>query len=395
MEEKKKFKILLCWWYDRKDLIEPFFALEDIEFVLLFYRFKAQEALHFELPFKRLYWTDFSSPYAILRTVRPDRIVFMGIENLLTISLNIAAHAKGIKTIYLAHGVTYSLKNARMSKNPAIELIPNYNTKNLFYQKKKIHSLLFYFQCLRFKSFVALPFLVRYLITCLLQRDIQLRLAYCKSKFRLADKYVLYAPAYSRLFRERDGVNDDRLSYTGPYSMDHLFRALKLSEGEKKGYWLFIDQPLDSIDWEKRVQVFSVLAKAASDKYVRLRIKLHPLDFQKPPPLIEGVDFVKDEEDLISLIRNASLCIGYFSSLLIPVIVFKEVVVIDLGGIDLIAAWSKTNAIHCIPITTLLSGSSDWSLLKKELQKDGYIRDFVSYTDGHGLSRARTALVNN
>src|SRR5690606_18725262 len=103
---KKKPVILWCWWYDRKDLVIPLLpVMAAAENHFLFYRFAEQEKLDFEIPGSRYYWTEYKSPFHLLKAIKPDKVVFMGIENMLTIALLSACRRMEIKTFYLAHGL--------------------------------------------------------------------------------------------------------------------------------------------------------------------------------------------------------------------------------------------------------------------------------------------------
>lgn len=382
-----KTKILLCWWYDRRDLIEPFLQMQDeIEFNVLFYRFREEESLSFGLPFKRLYWTDYSSPYKLLKESKPNLIVFMGIENLLTIALNIAAHNKKIPTVYVAHGISYSLSDAIKSADSSTQTIERYKIDNPIYHRKKWHSVDFFLNSILIRNVAILPFFIRYIYATYRFSDIHSRLKNCKSKYRQADKYILFAPAYKRLFTERDGVQSDKFSYVGPYPMDSLFLDLKSASNQTSGnYWLFIDQPLSTLNWESRFRVFRQIGKQAVSQGNELKVKLHPMDYERINlNNLDGITFVKNEIQLVDLIKGANLCIGFYSALLLPVIVFKKVLVIDPQNLNLLTDWRRTESVYYTSFSDLLTGKFDWSSLEGELNKASFIGEFVFQVNGQG-----------
>ena len=80
-----KKKILLNWDYVRKDHLEPFYQMmSDCEFV--FIHKKSKPSNEIDIPFQVIYWSDFKSPYDLLEIIKPDKVVFSGLESFYEIS---------------------------------------------------------------------------------------------------------------------------------------------------------------------------------------------------------------------------------------------------------------------------------------------------------------------
>ena len=56
------------------------------------------------------YWSDFFTPYELIRKINPDKIVFFEIIDLWQIPLVIAARKKGVSTFFIEHGVGNSVE---------------------------------------------------------------------------------------------------------------------------------------------------------------------------------------------------------------------------------------------------------------------------------------------
>lgn len=367
---------------------------EQFDFTVLFYRYKEQENLNFDIPLKRIYWTEFSSPKEILSLVNPYKVVFMGVENFLTISLLLAAKTKKIGTLFLFHGVngTYYESISLMDQLKEDLVDDRYKTSNPYYQKNKLHSYKFLIKALTPESIVDLPELIRLGIN--LKRFHKLSEALFNSKFkaRLADKYILLAPEFSDYWKERDGVTDSMIEYVGPYNYDDFFQAFSLKSNipqitESEPYWLLIDQPIVTISWSTKMKLLKDLATAAHKARRKLVIKLHPQDYVKNLPVLENAVYVRNEKELGDLIWHAEGCFGYFSTLLLPIIFFKKTFVIKINDYSLPERWAETGAAKLLKIDNIGEQILNFNWEREPESLECYKEKFLKYTDGKGLKR--------
>src|SRR5688572_23345988 len=102
---EKKPRILLCWGYYRQGWVEVFEKLNDqFDFHYLFWMRKEEEKESYtDCP--KYYWTDFKSGGSILRKIKPEKVLFMGVNNLQSVGLLLACKRKRITTYVMQHGI--------------------------------------------------------------------------------------------------------------------------------------------------------------------------------------------------------------------------------------------------------------------------------------------------
>ena len=401
--------ILWCWWYDRKDLVSPLFPIMNgLKNHFLFYRFKAQEKLDFQLPGTIHYWTDYNSPYQILSRIQPDKVVFMGIENLLTVGLRSACRKLGIKTIYLSHGLTTSYENTVSNNKLGLSLIDErYSKYQHYYQKQKWRTLLFCLNAiLKASSLKEKIYIAKLVYVFSRFNNVHERLAKSKSEYRLADAYVVFTKHLARLLKERDGVEESRMIEIGPYSLDHLFKKLASPANSDTlnnwgNYLLMIDQPLGKVSLEHQLLFWNNLANFTEKSNLKLVVKLHPSSYPKSNPIDHpNCIWVRDEEDISDLIYGASGCFGYFSALLLPIILFKPVILFNPTDQPLIDEWSGLGVVGLLPYPDFTF--QDFKKVLNYFETNGsissnmdlYIEKYIYKADGEGTARLRDVLLN-
>src|SRR5437868_6187862 len=148
-------RILVYWDYRRRDLLLPFDKL-DYYFEWYFIFFSKEEVDVTSLKYKKLYWSNYSTPYDLLKYVNPHCVIFSDLSNVNTVSLNIACKNINIKTYLLEHGVKlyydYYLEIEKLSRNL------NLNNGRIAKKSKggniqRIQTLKFYFSAIRFKNY--------------------------------------------------------------------------------------------------------------------------------------------------------------------------------------------------------------------------------------------------
>src|SRR5687768_8598575 len=97
-QQNSSYRILLVWNYERIDCIQPFLDLEDQFHFFFLNKFKEEDDQFAgnAKNIKRIYWTDYSGPGAILDEVKPQAIIFMSLIHFTDIILNSIAKKRKI-----------------------------------------------------------------------------------------------------------------------------------------------------------------------------------------------------------------------------------------------------------------------------------------------------------
>ena len=398
-----KTKVLLVWWYDRNDLIAPFIKMkDDIEFTCLFYRFKEQENLSFEMPFPRIYWTDYSTPQQLLNAIKPDKVVFMGIENFLTFGLNIAAKNKNIPTYYLFHGLNFNSVEERV--NLGLDSLENklenvvdirYFEKNIFYTKQKYHSILFFFYALlHYKCILNCLPIIKFLID---YKNMSNRLVFLttnKEEFRLPSHYILMSKAASNYFVERDGIDESRMMFIGPYMSDEMYGNYEGISTIPYKYILLIDQNIALFDISEKNEIISKLRLRAAELQLKLLVKVHPADLHADKIFHnDDVILVKSNSNIKEMIYKAEYIVGYDSALLLPAIVKNKVTCIKINEKRKMAdLWHKYKVVGLISKESIFQGESFDFFEPKQEDVDYFVEEYLGFADGNSIQRLKLIL---
>jgi hypothetical protein len=335
MPLNKKKRLLFVWEYARRDLTEPLLRLQD-EFDLFFlYRYEQHHDL-LRPDFKTIYWNDYESPEEIIRTVAPSKILFGDIETIHEVALNIVARAKKIPTIVLDHGIRYNFKSylttesnrAAFKKNKDVHLPEVLRTPAEKNKKQQKKTLFFFLRALKYTGYrQRLPSLRFLFIRA--TNDINRTQLRCKSEIRMPDRYFLIYNANRNYYLERDGAHiGPRLKLIGDFV--HDFTGIKNKHpSENPPYHLLIDafdvyNENFNIPVADKIRFITVVNTYCKEQQVRLKIKLHPRNFNFTYfPSDPNIDYLKDC-DLLDVISGARACFfNSFSSLLPVVIRYK------------------------------------------------------------------------
>ncbi len=334
MVKRLKPKILLCWGYNRKGWVEVFEQLKDqFEFVYLFHIEKQQDKVKFT-DCEVIYWSSYKSAYQLLKIIKPHKIVFMSIDGVNSLTLNVVAKKKGIPTIVMQHGLFHSLefyvklqkeeqKNRLESNANAVQLSSE-NTNFL---------LLFFLRSLRVSDVGFLFFLIKWQLKKRKMVE-QLALKQSQSSYRLADDYIVYTKYNASIYRERDGVDEERLIPVGNPEITKFLSFKEANDALNSNYFLLIDQPFAEVkDFgsngfginKTQVNEFYLkLNQFALKHNARLKIKLHPYSYESDFFVLhENIDYIRDAE-IVPLLMRSTIVFGFFSSLILPALYFKK-----------------------------------------------------------------------
>lgn len=326
--------ILLYWSYHRSGWVKVFEELKaDFNFIYLCYLSKEHEiASYTDSP--KVYWSDFKNINDILVRIKPDKVVFMGMDGPLSILLNAACKKQAIPTFFLQHGIFHPYK--AYLEEEQLERKSNLQKPTVVKEIRKLKKLpiRFVLTPVSFLTIKSLLSILQIKVLSKLLKSYQKALYHTKSTSRRTDKYIVYTKYCSRMLAERDGVKDEMFLETGnPEADDVLEQLLAENAPESENdYFLLIDDPLGEVqEWgtdgfisKNSVNAFHTrLNDFALSKGKKLKIKLHPYSYASAFFVEhENITYIR-EGNVVELIRNAAAIFGILSTLLIPALYSK------------------------------------------------------------------------
>jgi len=411
---ERKLRVLLIVQPERTDFYNYLRSAENIEWILLWYEKPGQMKLNeSELPLEFTsiwYWTDFSTPFRLLKKIDPDRIVFFEIIDLRQIALNIAANACKIPTFYLEHG-------AAGDKNTAVE-----RWKEIRFRQQKlpylanrlksawfdvVRSKLFYYSV--FTGFYSIRSYIKYLILPFKM------LSGAPNKILTFNKFPERVPKLSIVFNQANF--DEFALYTGIKHEDALFTGVPYfdqyykSGGSVKNYIFYIDAPFmeeNLCGWtiNHHNHIANKLFEFAEKSGIHVYIKLHPRSKKENwfnyNPKSDHVTIIQNG-DYTDLFLDSKLILGYSSSLLNGFLCARKNIVF-LGwhpqpvnfGFD----FSSTGLCHFSSSPEeLLEKYPDWInhnlTFENEEIFECYLKRFNYPFDGKATERVINAIIQN
>lgn len=336
----KKPKVLLVWGYHRKGWIEPFEKLkEDIDFVYMHYLRKPENEVSFtDCP--TYYWMDFKSPYEIISTIKPDKVVFMSIDRSNSIALNIACKYKGIHTFVFQHGIFYTFDWYVENNKKEIERFKSLGQDKWgdeLQTNDQLALLKFMLRSMRWNFIPVFAFIIRFIrLKRKFGKNLQLFLHALHSDYLNPTKYLVFTKENAQIFVERNFAKAESLVEIGNPFIDDYF---DVSETEKENYFLLIDEPLayvgdfNSEGFFSKESVITYQRKLndyAKSKGNKLIIKLHPYSYDNDFYLQDdNIVYIKDA-DIPPLIHKAQGIFGTSSTLLIPSVFVNKCVIFNI-----------------------------------------------------------------
>jgi len=394
-------KVLLNWDTTRRDLLEPFIALkDDIDFVIIWGDRQADDKKNH--PFAQVYFTDYKTPYQLLKEVKPDKVLLFSINSFTHVALNLAAKNLRIPTYVMHHGVHHA---DLIEMNKVREKIGLHQKRRLVSSRQ---SLWFYFSALQLKNIGQLYSYFRF-AWIRQKRDRLLAAEKCVFDARLPDHYINLSPHNAVLAKRIDHIeSDEKFFYIGhPFFDAILSRLNELNEKDEKtgeDYFLLIDFPnienhlsFKLMTAEKKLEFYKKLSAIAKAEGCRLKVKLHPFGFNSPYNYQDdNIDLVYEAE-MAPLIHYAKKCFSFFSTLLIPIIYHKgSCFIIHIGDdrqlqkdlVELGVA-QKLDAFNFRADD--IAGNNENAISEKAYQ--AFIERYLYYTDGKATERLKNILL--
>jgi hypothetical protein len=400
---KKKPTILLCWGYSRKNWIEFFEALnDDFEFVYLFYMYQSEEREVFTNN-RRIYYTSYSSPKDLLGQVKPTKVVFMGLDGLQTIAINIQCKKSGIPTYFMVHG------SATLSVDDFSDF--KYRERSLLKETftHKLHSWRFTFtflvKALGFKYLYALPVLIKFQLQKLKVHPI-IAMQKNKTRLRIPSKYIVFSNEDIKFQMQLDNCSIEDFIVLGNLEITAAINMAAQQGVRKDNYLLYIETPLSTIE-KNEFDINKITNKECNELLtsmnmyalqhgLKLVVKLHPYSYGNTF-FIQHPNIVYDKSnEKEALIINANAILFYNSSLAIPALYFKPCCMFIVGKPDEFQTTiANLKICSVVDHKKIIDSPSNISFFTPDKEsKQAFIDKYIgTNVDGKGLARLRDALL--
>ncbi len=401
----EKPRILMYWGYHRKAWTLPFEAISDkFDFIYLFHFNQENEILNRpELSVR--YFCDFSSIQDIFQKLTPQKVVFLGLDGLLSLMINFEAQKRNIQTLVIQHGFLYRLED-QITEYYQERISKNTEERSLHPQKPQSdrkYTYDFLFKSLRTRNVF---FFVRVFLNKFIHRkkSEHEQMIHLSTKQRLANRYLLYAPYFGDLYIQRDGVTD-RIEFIGNPEFDEVLQeASNHDTNNEEPYLLHIDQPIlhpyklgqfAKYSKERGQEFYIKLSELAQGKRLKLKVKLHPYsyDYLDLYPHNHNIQYIDDHPNLAQLIKEASFVTGFYSTLLLPAIFLKPTMVFELTpGATFFRDLKNTYQVSVASMDISLKESMGLFDETKPIKSDLFVRDFFFRNDDQSINRLKLQL---
>ncbi len=285
-----------------------------------------------------VFWGQYKNALAMIDQIKPNMVLFYFIESFNHVALNVACKFAGVKTFHIEHGIrNYEVLEANLNQiieneKPSIGSFVN-KLNNL---KSRIKNRLFFQRTVR-----ALPKPYK----CFLEQYFQVRSS--KSVFetfkeinnplRVADTYISFSPKIFEFHQKSDYLPQGYpVHFIGCPSFDYLAEVI---DGQSGGTnILFIDNAFETqhlFGWDEsnKIKFLSQLVNFAVAHNKQLYIKPHPYTVPKVYEAAKQnkrVTFIGSHKSFIESIIDTQVVIGFYSTLLMPLMALKNTVCFSL-----------------------------------------------------------------
>lgn len=405
---KQKPKILLCWGYHRKGWVSSFNKLsEKFDFTYLFFISKPEDEMNFAVNSDVIYWSDFKNAQHILNRIKPEKIVFMGIEGSNTTALNIIAKKKGIETFYLQHGMFHRFSD--YVKWEQVETEERQKTGQFNRSAEEVDRfflLSFFIRSVIFAKPSTLPYIFR--LQYLKRKYYEITaLQKLRSEHRIPSKYIVFTKDNASIFCERDGANSENFIEIGNPEKDDFFQNDFQVEKTSENYYLLIDEPWSEIkDYaspgfgiskEQTNNFYKTLSEFAKKKGAKLKIKLHPYSYKSDFFISDpNIEYIRDT-DTKSLILNSKAVFGFSSTLLLPAIFFKKCCLFNFWeDMSFQRDLKELEIVQVLEYHQFTIDDIDFDGIEKTEEKvRRFVEKFLYKTDGNSVKRLEQVLSDN
>jgi len=394
--------ILLVWNYNRPDWIQPFISLKDnFRFVFLSKFYKEEEiATAKALNIPIIYWTDFGSAGAILDKVKPDVILFMSVINFTDIILNYTAQKRKIRTVILQHGLFFDQKTYKENVRSLRER--NALVKGRVFVRKRLmqwkirYIISAVFQGFGFYSTIRL---LQYLYDKSRTTDIE---ALERNRFieREPNFLLVFTLHNAAVYHERDGLPYNKMKAIGNPFIDAHFQEHTNRKLPFENFILLIDtilylenSPKKGFGFSKSdaVDVYIKILQYAKVRGKHLVIKLHPFAYNQRPILDDpSVTYIKGEFEATELIKKADSIISFPSTLILPALYYKPVLILNFMKNDFIELLKETKIARVVELNDFSPDIED--PFHNNFVQQWVEEKFLLKADGRSVERLKESL---
>jgi hypothetical protein len=388
-------RILLIWFEipKRPELIEPFVKVAEnkgIEFIHLIHN-EEKERTEILSPFKMIYWFDYSTPHSLLTDIRPDKIFSEFPTDLKGVALRVLAKKKGIPWISMTHGIVFESTGDIVIKND--------NSFSSFNKSKRyFKTSIFYLSIVPSFNIRKSVMLLKYFFAFLSKGYYEASLT-VKFSERNPDKYIVFQKKNAaRFYQSMSNIEEEKLIPIGVPMFDEIFNSFNKPEafsGQK--FYLMIDTAWifqSNLPSEDIINAtYLKLAEFARKDDAVLKVKLHPHWYEKANfPQHPNIEYLRNLSplDLTSLMKNTVGCFLYFSTLSVPLVVYKNCYFLGYRKVEYeVDLWKEKRLIKYIDIENFDTDDVSFESFTDN-RKDGldeFITDYLYAVDGKSVER--------
>jgi hypothetical protein len=367
-------KILLIVPPNRQDFYSELKDFTRADFYILWHVLEKDSKPGEELPLVKgqYYWSDYFTPYVLLKKIKPDRIIFFEIIDLRQIALIIAARSMNVTTFYLEHGAAGDRETAIYRWNETSFLkkrLPRLSKRITGSFTDIISAKLFYYSV--YKKFNSFRSYLKFFLLPFKMLGPSPNKVLSKNLFRerVPDHAIVFSEINLEAFELYTGITRKDAFLTGIPYFDKYYR----SQSAVLEHVVYIEHPYleyGLLGWTKdhHRQVALALNDFAARKKIKLYIKLHPFskrsNWSEYPINNEYVEILQ-QGDFTQLYLDAKLILGFSSSLITGLLCAQKNIVLlgwhpqpSIFGTD----FSKTGLCHASFSTSDLQNKfEDWA----------------------------------
>jgi hypothetical protein len=360
---------------------------------------------------KAIFWGDYKSAFVLLDDIKPKIVLFYFIETFNHVALNATCRYKGIRTFHIEHGIrNYEMLQSnrdqiKVQKTPTIVRFFT-KLKNI---KSRVKGRLFFASSVKmlpnpYSSFLQEYFQVRN------SKTIFETFREINNPLRIADSYISFSPRIFEFHQKSDHLPQNYpVHFIGCPSFDYL--AGKIMDQNVGSNILFVDNAFEVqhlFGWSKenKVQFLQQLVNIAVTQNKRLWIKPHPYTKQEVYAAVRGkqnVFFIEKEEGFIESIKDCKIIIGFYSTLLMPLMAMGHTVcfALEMHPAKLenepSSFLTETGAIKKIDSWAQLSDAFenlDAIFQEQKSNKGKFTEDWLYKFDGKSTERLKNILLS-
>lgn len=335
----KKPVILLCFGYHRKGWIEIFEKLNDVfEFHYLFWIYPEMELASYT-DCKKHYWADFKNAQQLLNNIRPEKVVMMETDSLLTLALLFECRYRKVPTYVMQHGLFHDLETNVLIERQLVKNRIQTQEKKEETRNGRKHIIPFFLKSLRAVDLLHLFRIARWQLNRRKMTDLE-AMALNRHPYQQADFYIVYTKFNGKYFTEVSGAGEEKMLEIGTPEFDsYLEYDADGKRSLKPSYNVLIDSALT---YNQEYKTMGQVTQESFNSFLesmnnislsqgrKLYVKLHPFCYANDQFVQhDNIQYFRDC-NVVELIMESGAVIGFDSTLMIPSLYYKPSVLFRL-----------------------------------------------------------------